>query len=319
VKNKMTIMNKKCLSNWLTALGIAALSLGSLVTMTQPALADSKWVDGKNGTYPPEAVVGGSDNGETLYVCKTRLINATGKLHPKYGNCYVSYGGRELESPNYQVLVGDNRWVAPSASLSLPPDALVGGFEDNGDPLYICKANLRVGNRTLLTPGKYSIVNKICYVPYGRKEHNLRPTEILTGKIPAPAKLSTDDFRGLDSSSGYFLSSNMSLYSTNGIYELIMQNDGNLVFYKRQGGRRSAVWSSGTWGKRVSGAVMRSDGNLVIFNTNNEAIWSSKTSAPTDGAYSSKLIVHDEGNVGIYRYSSANPTPVMIWTTNYAR
>jgi hypothetical protein len=313
----MMTINKKCLSNWLTALGIAALSLGSLVTMTQPALADSKWVDGKNGSYPAGAVVGGSDNGETLYVCKTRLINATGKLHPKYGNCYVSYGGRELDSPYYQVLVGDNRWVAPSASLSLPPDALVGGFEDNGDPLYICKANLQVGNRTLVTPGKYSIVNKICYVAYGRKEHNLRPTEILTGKLIAPTKLSTDDFRGLDSSSAYLLRPDMSLYSTNGIYQFVMQNDGNLVFYKRKGGRRSPVWSSGTQGKRVFGAIMRGDGNLVILNTNNQIIWSSKTS--TSEPSSSKLIVHDEGNVGIYRSTYLNRDPVMIWTTNYAR
>jgi hypothetical protein len=52
VKNKMMTMKKKCLSNWLTALGIVALSLGSLMTMTQPALADSKWVDGKNSSYP---------------------------------------------------------------------------------------------------------------------------------------------------------------------------------------------------------------------------------------------------------------------------
>jgi Protein of unknown function (DUF3421) len=159
-------MNKKYLSAWLSTLGITIVNLGSLVTITQPALADYRWVPGKNGSIPPGAFIAGSDNGAGLYICKTNIGN--GKLHPKYEKCYVPYGGKELEFKTYEVLAGNNlTWGY--LTVATPQNPILGGYERNGDPLYICASHLSVGGKWELTPGKYSAVNKICYMPYGGK------------------------------------------------------------------------------------------------------------------------------------------------------
>jgi Protein of unknown function (DUF3421) len=170
VKDKM--MNKKYVSGLLTALGITTVSLGSLVTITQPALADHRWVAGRSGSVPPGAITVGNDGGDPLYAC--RANNTNGKLHSRYGKCYVPYGGREQEFTTYEVLVGNNlRWVPLTGAA--PQYAVIGGNERNGTPLYVCRAGMRSG----VTPGKYNAVNSICYVPYGGRENEIRSGEIL--------------------------------------------------------------------------------------------------------------------------------------------
>lgn len=94
---------------------------------------------------------------------------------------------------------------------------------------------------------------------------------------------------------GQFLTSN------NGRYQLILQEDGNLVLYEV----KRALWSSRTNGKAVSRCVMQSDGNLVIYGFN-KAIWASRT----DGNAGAYLIVQDDGNVVIYVNDKS------IWATN---
>jgi hypothetical protein len=149
-----------------STLGIATVSLGSLVTMIQPALADYRWVPGKNGSVPPGAFKAGSDKGADLYICKTNLGN--GKLHPQYRNCYIPYGSTNQAFTTYEVLVGNNlTWGY--LTVATPQNSIRGGSERNGDPLYVCASQINVGGKWELTPGKYSVVNKICYVPYGGK------------------------------------------------------------------------------------------------------------------------------------------------------
>jgi len=94
---------------------------------------------------------------------------------------------------------------------------------------------------------------------------------------------------------GQFLTSN------NGKYQLILQEDGNLVLYRV--GR--ALWSSRTNNKAVSRCVMQSDGNLVIYGFN-KAIWASRT----DGNFGAYLKVQDDRNVVIYIGS------LSLWATN---
>ena len=53
---------------------------------------------------------------------------------------------------------------------------------------------------------------------------------------------------------------------------LTMQRDGNLVF--SEGNPLSVVWSSGTSGYPGAYAVLCDNGNLVIYDVNNEPIWS---------------------------------------------
>ena len=179
-------MNKKYLSAWVSTLGIAIFSLGSLVAITQPALAGYRWVPGRNGSVPTGAVEAGSDNNDSLYVCRTNLGN--GKLHPQYKNCYVPYGSTNQAFTTYEVLVGNElRWVPWTGSI--PQNSISGGRERNGDPLYVCRSRLPVGKKQI-TPGKYSAVNKICYLPYGRGYYEDRAPQLLVELVRSSPSIS---------------------------------------------------------------------------------------------------------------------------------
>jgi outer membrane lipoprotein-sorting protein len=94
-----------------------------------------------------------------------------------------------------------------------------------------------------------------------------------------------------------------SLVSEDGRHRLIMQTDGNLVFY-RSG---SARWWTGTAtpGSRL---VMQADGNLVVYDPSNRALWQSGTSGNTNAF----LAVQDDGNVVIYNATATRA----LWQTN---
>ena len=58
-----------------------------------------------DGSFPPNTVDGGFDNGQRLYICQA---NWEGGLHPGkvYGaNCNIGYGGKEISLPNYNILL----------------------------------------------------------------------------------------------------------------------------------------------------------------------------------------------------------------------
>nr|WP_113755901.1 lectin [Brevibacillus laterosporus] len=90
------------------------------------------------------------------------------------------------------------------------------------------------------------------------------------------------------------------LKSSNGEYQFVLQDDGNLVLY----GRGRALWASNTNGSATSNVIMQGDGNLVIYGYPN-AIWHSGT-YNNPGA---RLIVQNDGNVVIYLGQKA------IWAT----
>ena len=56
------------------------------------------------------------------------------------------------------------------------------------------------------------------------------------------------------------------------IYRLLLQRDGNLVLYRKDG---SVAWSAHTWG--AAGLDLQNDGNLVLYTTSGKALWSTKT------------------------------------------
>ena len=101
--------------------------------------------------------------------------------------------------------------------------------------------------------------------------------------------------------SGQMLYRGEALTSPNGYYKLILQEDGNLVLYRKG----KALWSSGTNGKDARKLVMQSDGNLVLYG-NNGPIWASNTSG-NRGAF---LMLQNDGNLVIYK---------AVWSTGTAR
>jgi Protein of unknown function (DUF3421) len=252
------------------------------------AISNYQWIPGSNGSVPILAIGVGNDNGDTLYVCRANNIN--GKLHPRHGKCYIPYGGKEQEFRQYEVLIGNVDYVLLTGSI--PQNAIIAGSEGNGSPLYVCMTSL--GKMTI--PGKYNAVNKVCYVPYGGKEHEVRESIFIAiEKFISVTSLNMQDF----------LVSGKSLYSKNKSYQLIMQTDGNLVLYDLRGGGKRSLWSSGTSGK--PGAFARLVNELHIGDSS-KVIWSSGKN--NGGRIDRKLVVQNDGNVVIYGGSTA------IWATN---
>jgi len=83
------------------------------------------------------------------------------------------------------------------------------------------------------------------------------------------------------------------LFSANGRYRLVFQDDGNLVLYEGN----HAWWDTKTGNRGATQCIMQSDGNLVIYTSPNRPIWASGTA----GNPGSWLRVQDDRNVVIYR------------------
>lgn len=84
-----------------------------------------------------------------------------------------------------------------------------------------------------------------------------------------------------------------SIISKNGKFKLAMQGDGNLVLYRSTG---QALWSTSTHGRTVSEAIMQDDGNFVMYGPGRSVIWQTATCG-NPGAW---LTVKNNGNVVIY-------------------
>jgi hypothetical protein len=93
---------------------------------------------------------------------------------------------------------------------------------------------------------------------------------------------------------GHSLYQGQGIYSDDGRYLLIMQADGNLVYYRTIDW--AVRWASSTNGRGGYVAQMQSDGNFVVYNSGWGAIWNSATQNHP-GAY---LVAQNDGNLVIY-------------------
>jgi hypothetical protein len=101
------------------------------------------------------------------------------------------------------------------------------------------------------------------------------------------------------------LNSNSYIQSDDGVYQLWMQSDGNVVLY---GCNKEVLWSTGTCCTSASRRlVMQTDGNLVLYE-GNKAIWDSKTNGRGNQPFTLTLQV--DGNLVL---NSA--TAGAIWTS----
>jgi hypothetical protein len=102
---------------------------------------------------------------------------------------------------------------------------------------------------------------------------------------------------------GQGLTPGHSWHSCNKRFKLAMQTDSNLVLYEGE----TALWNTSTVGADAAFVVMQAaDGNLVIYNTGEGAVWASDTSG-FEGAY---LSIQNDGNLVIYSGNEA------IWASN---
>lgn len=90
------------------------------------------------------------------------------------------------------------------------------------------------------------------------------------------------------------------LQSPSGVYELMMQADGNLVLYKNA----VAQWSTVTNGIDVTGLAVQADGNLVLYRASGGYAWAANSGGLNGGFFQ----VQDDGVVVFY-----SPTSTPIW------
>lgn len=92
--------------------------------------------------------------------------------------------------------------------------------------------------------------------------------------------------------------------SSNGIYKLSVESDGNIVITKNG----AKIWEARTGGKNVSTLKMQKDGNLVAYTASEQAVWA--TGSHGKGNSSCVLVMQDDGNLVIYK-DGDNP----IWSS----
>ncbi len=102
------------------------------------------------------------------------------------------------------------------------------------------------------------------------------------------------------------------LTSNNDICRVVTQSDGNLVIYNSV---NQAVWASGTDGRGTPPyqAVMQSDGNYVLYDANGTALWASGSNGKGSPPY--QLIMQDDCNLVVY---DSNSTATWATGTNVA-
>jgi hypothetical protein len=74
-------------------------------------------------------------------------------------------------------------------------------------------------------------------------------------------------------SAGQQLNQNDYLLSPSGNYQLILQDDGNLVLYSNPGPNKRAEWESKTQNQDSQYAIMQTDGNFVIYGGVHRPAW----------------------------------------------
>jgi hypothetical protein len=130
------------------------------------------WTDEINGAVPSNALAFGSDGlgGPTLYPCRAYLNGEgyqLGKVRPGFGGCNFPYGGSEQSAPDYQVLTSSLPLIFQAVNAAPPPaGALIGGYDSDGTPLYVCEGMLSSGG----TPGKTKATWNYCDVSYAGQE-----------------------------------------------------------------------------------------------------------------------------------------------------
>lgn len=144
-----------------------------------------RWVTPKGAQVPKNAFIGGKEPGRSLFVC--RAMHNKG-MHPGKvvaGKCNIGWGGKEIVSAKYQVMVIASRAATPPAAslpkgmtwavargTKLPTGTVLGGYE-RGKPVYICRAPSKGG----LIPGK--LVGRRCIISNGGREVSAPKYQIL--------------------------------------------------------------------------------------------------------------------------------------------
>jgi len=141
------------------------------------------WID-YNGSVPQNAITTISNSlGKTFLIARARV---KGGIHPGYadsnnGNCYTSYGGKEVVCREFQILICDpNRvqWTPCTDPSNINGDPILGGHEKDNTPLYCCK----IMRDDVPYFGKTFSKASCAYYGFNGKEYKVNEFEVLTIK-----------------------------------------------------------------------------------------------------------------------------------------
>ena len=118
------------------------------------------------------------EKGAPLYICRAVFEGGVhpGKIRSDFGGCNVGWGGAEHTVSKYQTLVPYSTINLTKASGGhVPSNAIKGGHESDGTPLYLCSGEHMGGTH----PGKTRDGFAGCNIGWGGKEVAINPYEIL--------------------------------------------------------------------------------------------------------------------------------------------
>lgn len=165
--------------NAVTRIGVAVLvGLLASVGLAQ-AQQGAEWTPYREGILGPRlASAGTMPDGLPVYVCTAPY---QGGIHPGLtgvwtDRCIIAFGGREFHATFFKVFSGRARWVSFRSGGAVPANAIQGGQEADGRPLYVC----RTRHEGAMLSGKYRPGFRGCNVADGGREVSLAPFDILT-------------------------------------------------------------------------------------------------------------------------------------------
>ena len=100
-----------------------------------------------------------------------------GKVRPGFGVALIPFGGKELPTDDYVVLMEAGIWL-PGQNGRIPAGAIVCGWEANGDPLFVARASLNGG----IHPGKIRFAFGAAFIGFGGKEVPVANYEVLVSQ-----------------------------------------------------------------------------------------------------------------------------------------
>lgn len=143
--------------------------------------------DAVNGVSPGASEAGktlgvDSDGRTPLYVCRGAHAGGLhlGKKLAGVDGCAIPYGGSEVWLKDYQILVsvgGLKIELLPVSSV--PENAVVGGYETTGTPLYPCIGAWQGGRH----PGKTRRDWSTCSISFGGKEVHVTSYTVIVAQL----------------------------------------------------------------------------------------------------------------------------------------
>ncbi|KAI0226206.1 hypothetical protein L0F63_004269 [Massospora cicadina] len=131
-----------------------------------------QWVQASNGSVPPNAVQGGMESdGRPLFIGRHTHEGSLipGKVAPHLEGILISYGGKEIHYPDYEVL----KFMDAFKFQGWVPFAC--GHEANGLELFVCKT--RIGSGEVIGKVSTDMSNGMLY-GYDTKEKSVKDSDV---------------------------------------------------------------------------------------------------------------------------------------------